>query len=169
MALPRTLKLMNVFNNGVSFLGVAEEIELPKLSMKIEEFRTGGMIGEVGINLGLEKLELTHKYAGIVPELFAGFASERIDSELIRFAGAYQQDDTGDVIAVEVLMRGRHTELDGGNSKAGEKTETSVKSLLTYYKLTIDGRDSLEIDLLNSVFKVDGVDRYAKHKAAIGL
>ncbi|KAE9535295.1 phage major tail tube protein [Ursidibacter arcticus] len=169
MALPRTLKLMNVFNNGVSFLGVAEEVELPKLTMKIEDYRAGGMIGEVGINLGLEKLELTHKYAGIVPELFTGFASETIDSELIRFAGAYQKDDTGDVAAVEVLMRGRHTELDGGNSKAGEKTESSIKSALTYYKLSVDGKEIVEIDLINSVFKVDGKDRYAKHRAAIGL
>lgn len=169
MALPRTLKLMNVFNNGFAYQGVAEEVELPKLAMKIEDFRAGGMIGEVGINLGLEKLEMTHKYAGIVPELFTGFASPTIDSELIRFAGAYQRDDTGDVSAVEIVMRGRHTELDGGNSKAGEKTETSIKSALTYYKMTIDGKEVLEIDLINSVFKVDGKDRYEKHRAAIGL
>ncbi|MDO4698159.1 MAG: phage major tail tube protein [Pasteurellaceae bacterium] len=169
MALPRTLKLMNVFNNGVSFLGVAEEVELPKLNMKIEDYRAGGMIGEVGINLGLDKLELTHKYAGIVPELFKGFASEQIDSELIRFAGSYQRDDTGEVSAVEILMRGRHTELDGGNSKAGEKTETSIKSALTYYKMTVDGKDIVEIDMLNAVLKIEGKDRYEKHRAAIGL
>lgn len=169
MALPRTLKLMNVFNNGVSFLGVAEEVELPKLNMKIEDYRAGGMIGEVGINLGLDKLEITHKYAGIVPELFKGFASEKIDSELIRFAGSYQRDDTGDVTAVEILMRGRHTELDGGNSKAGEKTETSIKSALTYYKMTVDGKDIVEIDMLNAVLKIEGKDRYEKHRAAIGL
>ena len=169
MALPRTLKLMNVFNNGHNYLGVAEEVELPKLAMKIEDYRAGGMIGEVGINLGLEKLELTHKYSGIVPELFTGFASDSIDSELIRFAGAYQRDDTGEVSAVEVLMRGRHTELDGGNSKAGEKTETSIKSALTYYKMTVDGKEIVEIDMLNSVLKIEGKDRYEKHRAAIGL
>lgn len=169
MALPRILKLMNVFNNGESFLGVAEEVELPKLNMKIEDYRAGGMIGEVGINLGLEKLELTHKYAGIVPELFKGFASDRIDSELIRFAGAYERDDTGEVSAVEVLMRGRHTEMDGGNSKAGDKTETSIKSALTYYKMTVDGKEIVEIDMLNSVLKIEGKDMYEKHRAAIGI
>lgn len=169
MALPRTLKLMNVFNNGLNYLGIAEEVELPKLAMKIEDYRAGGMIGEVGINLGLEKLELTHKYAGIVPELFTGFASETIDSELVRFAGSYQRDDTGEISAVEIVMRGRHTELDGGNSKAGEKTETSIKSALTYYKMTVDGKEMVEIDMLNSVLKIDGKDRYEKHRAAVGL
>lgn len=169
MALPRLLKLMNVFNGGQSYLGVAQEVELPKLTMKGEDFRTAGMLGEVTANLGLEKLELTHKYAGIVPELFSGFASETIDSELVRFAGSYQRDDTGEISAVEVLMRGRHTELDGGNSKVGDNTETSIKTALTYYKLTIDGTDKIEIDLINAVFKVDGKDRYAKHRAAIGI
>lgn len=169
MALPRLLKLINVFNNGFGYEGVAEEVELPKLAMKSEDFRTGGMIGEVTANLGLEKLEITHKYAGIVPELFSGFASSTIDSELIRFAGSYQRDDTGEITAVEVLVRGRHTELDDGSSKTGEKTETTIKSALTYYKLTVDGKEKIEIDLMNAVFKVDGKDRYAEHRAAIGL
>lgn len=66
-------------------------------------------------------------------------------------------------------MRGRHTELDGGNSKAGEKTETSIKSALTYYKMTIDGKEMIEIDMLNSVLNIEGKDRYAKHRAAVGL
>lgn len=169
MALPRLLKLMNVFNNGHSYQGIAEEVELPKLAMKGEDFRTGGMIGEITANMGLEKLELTHKYAGIVPDLFSGFASETVDSELIRFAGSYQRDDTGEVSAVEVLMRGRHTEMDGGNAKVGDKTETSIKTALTYYKLTMDGKERIEIDLINSVFKVDGKDLYAKHREAVGL
>ncbi|MDO9795034.1 phage major tail tube protein, partial [Glaesserella parasuis] len=38
-----------------------------------------------------------------------------------------------------------------------------------YYKLTVDGKELIEIDLINSVFKVDGKDRYAQHRAAIGL
>lgn len=169
MALPRLLKLMNVFNNGLSFQGVAEEVELPKLTMKGEDFRTGGMLGEVTANMGLEKLEMTHKYAGIVPELFKGFATETLDSELIRFAGSYQRDDTGDISAIEILMRGRHTELDTGNAKAGEKGETSIKTALTYYKLVVDGKELIEIDLINTVFKVEGKDRYAQHRAAVGL
>lgn len=169
MALPRLLKLMNVFNNGLSFQGVAEEVELPKLTMKGEDFRTGGMLGEVTANMGLEKLEMTHKYAGIVPELFKGFATETLDSELIRFAGSYQRDDTGEISAVEIMMRGRHTEVEGGNAKAGEKGETSIKTALTYYKLVVDGKELIEIDLINTVFKVEGKDRYAQHRAAVGL
>ena len=45
MALPNTLKNFNAFTDGASFMGVIEEIKLPKLSRKMEDFRGGGMDG----------------------------------------------------------------------------------------------------------------------------
>jgi P2 family phage contractile tail tube protein len=38
-----------------------------------------------------------------------------------------------------------------------------------YYKLTIDGKDVIEVDVINMVLMVDGVDRLAEHRKAIGL
>ncbi|MDG6881062.1 phage major tail tube protein [Phocoenobacter uteri] len=169
MALPRTLKLMNVFLNGDSYYGIAKEAELPKLSSKLEDYRAGGMFTEVGINLGIEKLELTHKYAGVDEHFYTGFAEAEISKEMIRFAGSYERDDTGEVTPVEVLMRGRHQEIDGGNSKVGEIGETTIKSALTYYKLTMGGKEIIEIDTLNTILKVNGKDVYKKHREAIGL
>lgn len=40
---------------------------------------------------------------------------------------------------------------------------------LGYYQLTIDGKEVIEIDVINMVMKVDGVDRLAEHRKAIGL
>ncbi|MBC7201814.1 MAG: phage major tail tube protein, partial [Pseudomonas balearica] len=39
----------------------------------------------------------------------------------------------------------------------------------TYYKLSVDGNVEIEIDLLNFVFMVNGEDRLAEHRKAIGL
>ncbi|HBU6186017.1 TPA: phage major tail tube protein, partial [Escherichia coli] len=39
----------------------------------------------------------------------------------------------------------------------------------TYYRLTIDGSDIIEIDTVNMVEKVNGVDRLEQHRRAIGL
>ncbi|MDP8176360.1 phage major tail tube protein [Pasteurella skyensis] len=169
MALPKTLKLANVYLNGDSFYGVSTEVELPKLKSKTEGYRSGGMFTEVDINLGIEKLELTHKYAGTDERFYTGFAEAEISKEMIRFAGSYEQDDTGEVTPVEVLMRGRHTEIDGGNSKVGEITDTTIKSSLTYYKLTVGGKEIIEIDALTPVIKKEGKDIYQKHREAIGL
>lgn len=66
-------------------------------------------------------------------------------------------------------MQGRFTEIDRGNSKVGDDTEQTFKVPLTYYKIIVDGKDLIEIDMLNSVFVVDGVDKLADHRAAIGI
>ena len=169
MALPRKLKNMNLFNDGVSFVGVATEVVLPTLTRKLEEYRGAGMNGPVDVDLGMEKLTVEHTYGGIVRELFTQFGITRADGVLLRFAGAYQRDDTGEVDAVEVVMRGRHSEIDPGTSRSGEDTEFKATSTLSYYKLSIHGEVLVEIDMLNMVENIGGEDRLADQRAAIGL
>ncbi|MGO4703824.1 phage tail protein [Dyella sp. 2RAB6] len=88
---------------------------------------------------------------------------------LIRFAGAYQSDDTGAVDAVEVVVRGRHKELDFGSAKPGDNTQHKFTTPCSYYKLSINGAVKIEIDLLNMLFLVDGVDRLAEQRRALGI
>ncbi|WP_435605886.1 phage major tail tube protein [Pseudomonas knackmussii] len=88
---------------------------------------------------------------------------------LLRFAGAYQRDDTGEVTAVEIVARGRYETIDPGDAKPGENTEHKFTMACTYYKLTVDGQEVIEIDLLNFIEKVDGQDILAAQRKAIGL
>ncbi|WP_252340946.1 phage major tail tube protein, partial [Escherichia coli] len=44
MAMPRKLKLMNVFLNGYSYQGVAKSVTLPKLTRKLENYRGAGVV-----------------------------------------------------------------------------------------------------------------------------
>lgn len=169
MALPNALKNFNVFLDGRSCMGEAEEIKLPKLSRKMEKYRGGGMDGEVDIDLGQEPLEIEHIYGGFMSEVFKQYGVAQSGGVMLRFAGAYQRDDTGDVQAVEIVVRGRHKELDPDSAKGGAPGKTTVKSTLTYYKLVVDGEDVIEIDLINFVFKVDGEDMLQEQRRAIGL
>lgn len=169
MALPNILKNFNLYNEGKSFMGVVETIKLPKLARKFEEFRGGGMDGPVSVDLGQEKLEMEFDCGGFVVEFFQQYGNAKASGVMLRFAGAYQRDDTGDVQAVEIVVRGRHQEVDGGDAKVGDKSKTVVKSALTYYKLTVDGKEIVEIDLLGFTFKVEGKDMYEAQRKAIGL
>ncbi|HDL8747286.1 TPA: phage major tail tube protein, partial [Yersinia enterocolitica] len=65
-------------------------------------------------------------------------------------------------------IRGRHKEIDGGESKQGEYTETKVSTQCTYYKLTIDGKVVMEIDVVNLIEIVNGVDLLEAQRKAIG-
>ncbi|WP_439327880.1 phage major tail tube protein [Lonepinella sp. BR2357] len=168
MGLPRKLKLMNVFADGNSYKGQITELEQPKLALKLEEYRAGGMIGSVKVNLGLETLETTLKMGGYMTEFLRQFGTT-IDGTPLRFLGAYEQDDTGEVTSIEIVMRGRFGEIDAGSSKVGDDTEHSFTVPLTYYKVIENGSDVVEIDMINSVFIVDGNDRLAEHRSAVGL
>ena len=169
MGLAAKLKNMNTFDDGRSHLGIATEVTLPKLARKMEGFRAAGMDGEVDIDMGQEKLELEYTLGGVVADAIGGFGLATHDGKLVRFAGAYQADDTGQVIPVEVVVRGRHQEIDMGNAKPGGDTEHKYKTSCSYYKLIVNGREIVEIDVVGMIFKVNGVDRLAAQRAAIGL
>lgn len=169
MGMPSTLKNFNLFNEGQSYMGVIAEVALPKLGRKLEAWRGGGMDSEAKIDIGGQPLEIEMSCGGIIKQVFKQFGITKMDGVMLRFAGAYQRDDTGEVDAVEVVVRGRHEEIDMGKAKPGDKTDFKVKSALTYYKLTINGTVEIEIDNLNFVFIVDGVDRLAEQRKAIGL
>lgn len=168
MGLPRKLKLMNLYSDGDSYHGQINEVEQPKLALKLDEYRAGGMIGPVKINFGLETLETTLKMGGFMTEFLKMFGSN-IDGVPLRFMGAYEQDDTGEVTSIELVMRGRFGEIDNGSDKVGDDTEQSYTVPLTYYKVIENGNDIIEIDMLNSIFIVDGKDRLEEHRAAVGL
>lgn len=163
------LKNMNLFRNARGMLGEVTEITLPKLSRKMEGYRAGGMDAEVDIDMGGEKLELEFTCGGIVSELLDGFGAATHDADLYRFAGAYQSEDTGQVIPVEAVVRGRYQEIDMGNGKPGSDTEHKYKVTCSYYKLIVNGREKVEIDIMGMIFKVNGDDRLAAQRLAIGL
>ena len=170
MALPKKLKLMDLFNEGNSYLGQTGEVTIPKLVRKLEDWRGGGMNGNVKIDLGLgdDTTEFNWKLGGIDELILEQFGAQTVDAIMLRFNGSYQRDDTGATSALEIVVRGRHEEIDFGNQKQGDDTETSIKTIWSYYKLSIDVVTKIEIDIPNMIEIVNGVDLMAKHRANIG-
>ena len=165
--LPHKLKNFNTFVDGNSYAGIAAELALPKIASEGESFRTAGMLGPVKADLGLAALELEETYGGIVAKVAEQLGNPAADGSMVRFVGAYQADDTGGVKAAELVVRGRIEELDPGNAKAGGDTEWKVKRTLTYLKWIFDGRVLVEIDLINMIYVVNGVDRMKEIRAAL--
>lgn len=169
MALPRKLKNMNLFNDGNSYVGQVLEVTLPKLTRKMEEYRGGGMNGPVQIDLGQEALEIEWTCGGLMREVLNQYGMSTHHGVALRFAGAYQREDSAAVDAIEINLRGRHKEIDFGTAKLADDTTFKVATVLSYYKLTINGEDIIEIDCVNFIEKVNGTDRLADIRKAIGL
>ncbi|PBI79739.1 phage tail protein [Rahnella victoriana] len=153
MALPRKLKYLNLFNDGLSYMGVVQSVTLPKLTRKLENYRGGGMNGSAAVDFGLDDDALTVEWSmGGLPDetLWAQYASAGAADVPLRFAGSFQRDDTGDM-------------------KQGEDTESKITTQCSYYKLVIDGKTLIEIDTVNMVEIVNGTDMLEKHRRNIGL
>ena len=166
--LPSKLRDMNIFQDGFSFRGVATEVTPPKLAKKMVAYRGGGMLANVKLFDGLEDLEMEWTASGFAVEAFRAFGKITVDGVQLRYVGAYQNQQTAAYQAVEIVVRGQHEEVDGGTQKVGDDDVTKIKTALSYYKLTVDNQDIIEIDVLNNVFIVDGEDLYQEIRNIIG-
>lgn len=169
MGMPKVLKDMMLFNEGRNYLGEAKSVKLPVLARKFEEYRGAGMNGAVKTDHGINALELEATFGGPMLDILRQFGTVRVDGVYMRFVGAYQRDDTGAIDAYEVIVRGRHEEIDMGDQEVGEPSEFKVKSAIPYYKLIVNGRTEIEIDLMRGLEIVGGVDRTAEIRSIIGL
>lgn len=166
--LPRKLKDMRLYDDGYSFRGQIAELTPPKITHIMEDWRGGGMLGAVKIDFGLEPLEFEWTLGGYSDLVTSQMGIVQLDGVMLRALGAFQAEETGQATSVELVMRGRHTERDLGNWKQGEDTEIKVKTALSYYKEIVDGRELLEIDMVAGIYVVNGVDRRAEIRAALG-
>ena len=171
MAMPHKLKNLMLFNDANISRGVVKSVTLPALGRKMEKFRGAGMNGPVSADLGFsdDGIQLEWKTGGLDLVSLKQFGMVNASGVALRFAGAYEQDDTGEVSAVEIVVRGRHETIEMGEAKPGEDTEHSMKTTCTYYKLTVDNEEIIEIDLLNFIEKVGGVDMLEKQRNALGF
>ena len=162
------LKNMALFVDGRGFAGNVEELTLPKLTLKTEEFRNGGMDAPIDIEMGMEKLE-------------SGFTLTRFDKNVLKLFGLAPGQltpltirgavisDNGTQTPVVINLQGVVREMDLGNWKPGEKATLKMMLALRYYKLTHGGELIHEIDIPNMVRTIGGIDQLAAVRSALGI
>lgn len=165
--LPFKLKNYVVHANGESFIHQTAEVQLPKIAEKVEAWRGGGMLGEVDVGMGIEKLEMETSFGGLPRSVLRSFGIVGVAAQMLRFTGAYQEEGDGNVMVGELVVRGKHVEIDPGSAKTGDDTAWKLKSTLSYLKWSINGGTDVEIDMMNNIFVVGGVDRMAGIRSAL--
>lgn len=165
---PRVMKNMNLFVDGRGYAGRIDEIQLPKLTLKTEEHRAGGMDVPVEIELGMEKLEAEMTFSDYDPELFKLFGLLDYQEVQLTIRGAIHAQG-GVAEPVVINLNGGWRELDSGSWKPGDKSTLKAAVAAKYFKLSIGGQELVEIDAANLVRKVGGVDQMDAIRTAIGL
>ncbi|AAF83538.1 phage major tail tube protein [Xylella fastidiosa] len=169
MSAPRhLLKHLNLFIDGKGYAGQVEDINLPKLTLKTEEFRGGGMLAPVELTMGMEKLETDVSlicYSSDALLLFGVTEGKQVNCTVRGFLESF--DGTTTTLAIH--LRGKVKEIDRGTWKPADKSTLKLALALSYYKEVHNATVIHEIDVENMIFQQNGIDLLAPARNALGL
>ncbi|WP_209316138.1 phage major tail tube protein [Haematospirillum jordaniae] len=168
MAARDVLKNINLFVDGRGYAGQISEYSPPSLALVTEDFRAGGMDAPVKIDMGMEPLETSFSLISYDRDVLALFGVAEGKNVPLTARGALESWD-GTVKPVVHTMRGKITKIERGAWSAGQKPTLGVTLCLEYFKEEHGGQTVHEIDVINMIRKVNGEDRLAQIRSAIGV
>ncbi|NWA25762.1 phage major tail tube protein [Pseudomonas gingeri] len=165
---PQTLYNTNLFVDGINFAGEVPSLSLPKMTIKTDEYRGGGMDVGIEMDQGMEKMEASFSTKGVRREAMSKFGLADQTGFNSVFRGSFK-GQKGATTAVIATLRGMLKEVDPGDWKPGDAAEMKFSIAISYYKLEVGGRLMYEIDAINCVRVIDGVDQLAQVRRDLGL
>lgn len=172
MNIPAALTDANVYIDGSDWLGKAE-IELPSITFKMAEVKQFGVLGSTEVPLvgQIEKMEGRIKFKAINPDAMSVFYNPR-KASLLDIRAAQQKYNTPygttTLESIKVLLRVFPKNIKMMNFKQGADEDSEIEYVANYYKLEIAGKEILEIDQYNYVYRINGADLIADLKSALG-
>ncbi len=165
--IPTKINKYNVYRGGNRLLGVGEELTLPDFEALSETVSGAGLLGEIDDPTvgAFGNMEQDVPFRLLDEDAFDMMdMTKAVDLEI---RGAAQTvNSSGDIefVPVRVALRGRSKKLGGGKLKAGSPMDSGVTLTVLYILIEVDGSPMVELDKINEVFKVRGVDILAKIK-----
>jgi len=163
--IPDKINDFNVYEDGDRLIGIGEEVTLPDIEMLSETVIVPG--GEVDSpTIGqFASGQVEIPFQSLTTDIFSLMNPLKSANITLR-ASQQEMNGNGDIVftGIRAVFRGRPKTLTPGSVKKGAGTGTSIAIEWTYYLLEIGGVKVVEIDKLNSVFKVNGIDILAQTK-----
>lgn len=160
----------SVYLNGIDELGLAEGT-IPVLESMTSEVKGAGVAGMVespvlghfnSTNFSLTWRTVTENFM----KLF-----DHTTNDLDLFA-ALQQYDAGlgvyKTVPLHLYMKAITKTRTPGNLVVGDLMDTQMEFEVTYMKIELNGKERVEMDKFNYIYKVDGVDQLADVRTALG-
>lgn len=168
MAARDVLKNINLFVDGRGYAGQLSEYNPPELTLVTEDYRGGGMDAPITVEMGMEPLETSFSLIAYDRDVLALFGIAEGNGVRLIARGALESYD-GTVKPVVHTMRGKITQLSRGTWAPGQLPALQVTLRLTYYQEEHNGEVIHEIDIDNMVRIVNGTDRLAQLRDALGM
>lgn len=162
MTLPEKLTGYNLYNAGERLLGNTAETEFPTLEAMTTTLSGAGIAGEIeSPNIGqFGSMAMTITFRTLSKEAFKLNAPVRQE---ITLRGNQQSSDKASSAKknhkLKVMIEGMTKSFKTGTFKTtGGTADTQVTIEVEYLKVEVDGEVLLELDKLNYIYFVDGVD-----------
>lgn len=168
MAARDVIKNQNLFVDGRGYAGQLQEVNPPKLELMVEEFRGGGMDVPVDLTMGMNKLVGDFTLISYDKDVLSLFGVAEGSTVPFVIREALESYD-GTPTAVVHTMRGKITSLDPGTHAPGKLAPLKVSVSLNYYKQQHGDTVVHEIDAVNMIRTINGVDALASQRAALGI
>ncbi len=169
----KTNKVTNcaVYLNGESFMGRAEEVTCPDVAPKMVDHKGLGIIGEFELPAtAIQKMSAKIKWNAIYPEVMKlvhnVFTPIRfqIRASVDTFEGSAK---TGEMPCI-ITMTGTSKKSGGLTFKPNDNVERDDEFNVTAYSMKIDGEEIIAVDVMNNIWRVNGVDLLQKYRENIG-
>ena len=161
---PEIINDYNTYLDGDKMIGVAASVTLPTLKQKTNTVSGAGINGEIeSVSVGqFESMEQEIDFNVLYSSAMDMLSPLSVVNLTLR-AAQQVYDKTGGYAfkGLRVVEMGRVKTFNPGKVEKGEGMEAKVTLELTYLLVENDGSPLLEVDKLNGVYKVNGVDMLA--------
>ena len=171
MAIATKINAYNVYLDGKKLIGVSDEVTLPNFEALTETLSGAGLLGEIDEPLlghfGASEIEIPFRTLNNDMFKLANMQSAvnltlRMSTQTIN-----ESNMKTDFLPSRVVIKGKNKALTGGKVKQGSGTGSSLKIEILYILIEVNKKPKFELDKLNFVYKVNGVDLLKKVRAQV--
>lgn len=160
----------NVYADGVSFLGKAEEITLPDVTPMMADHKALGMIGGLELPTGWEKMSATIKWNSFYPDVMRK-AANPYKAVQMQVRGSLESWESAGRVAEAryvVFLTATFKKFPTGTFKQQENADFESELNVLYVRVEVDGQPVMEFDPVANIYKVDGTDILENYRNNLG-
>lgn len=174
--MPELINNYQVFDDTVKthrLLGITGEVELPSLEAITDSVEVTGGLGEFEAPATgqFASMKIKIPFAILHDDIFQMADTTKPVALTLRGSEQFNNPKTycTDSYPVKIVIRGKATNTNLGKLIKGKKGQPEVELEIYYIKIVIDDVTELELDKLNFIFVLHGVDMLAKIREQVGL
>lgn len=162
----------NIYVEGNSLAGKADEITLPAIKGTYNDHKALGMVSAIEIINGFDKMTGKFKWNSVYAELIKTFGNPfqykkiQVRTNIETHDSSGLSEEQPGVIYMTIAFK---DVLPPITIKQNDGPELESEYNCRYLKVEINGEKIIELDVFNNIMFVDGVDVLANYRNNLGL